>query len=126
MKEGEAVTFKSIDSAIEEFGNMALPPQHYNTQTPSGMPPHELTLKEGCIVILLRNLDVSLGLCNGTRLRVDKIKKDENVSISIAQSTFLLGPSLHSTDSRSYSELYGTGLRGESSDSDAAPSSAGG
>jgi len=82
MKEGEAVTFKSIDSAIEEFGNMALPPQHYHTQTPSGMPPHELTLKEGCIVILLRNLDVSLGLCNGTRLRVDKIKKDENVSIS--------------------------------------------
>jgi len=64
MKEGEAVTFKSIDSAIEEFGNMALPPQHYHTQTPSGMPPHELTLKEGCIVILLRNLDVSLGLCN--------------------------------------------------------------
>lgn len=81
MKKGEAVTFKSIDSAMEEFGNMALPPQFYHTQTPTGMPPHELKLKEGCIVILLRNIDVSLGLCNGTRLRVDKIRKDQNVRI---------------------------------------------
>jgi len=33
-----------------------------------GMPPHHLALKVGVLVILLRNLDAALGLCNGMRL----------------------------------------------------------
>ena len=43
------------------------------------MPPHELKLKEGCIVMLLRNLHATRGLCNGTRLRVEMIKKDADL-----------------------------------------------
>jgi len=35
------------------------------------MPPHDLRLKHGAIVMLLRNLNVKDGLCNGTRLIVD-------------------------------------------------------
>ncbi|VDO32173.1 unnamed protein product [Heligmosomoides polygyrus] len=38
--------------------------------TPTGMPPHVLNLKVGCMVMLLRYLDVANGLCNGTRLIV--------------------------------------------------------
>ncbi|KAL4590603.1 hypothetical protein LXL04_003540 [Taraxacum kok-saghyz] len=34
----------------------------------SGLPPHYLRLKIGCPIILLRNIDPSNGLCNGTRL----------------------------------------------------------
>lgn len=41
-----------------------------NTITPNGLPPHELKVKVNCPVILLRNLDPSNGLCNGTRLMV--------------------------------------------------------
>ena len=41
-----------------------------NSLTPSGMPPHKLKLKIGCIVILLRNINPSIGLSNGTRLMV--------------------------------------------------------
>jgi len=37
----------------------------------SGVPPHILTLQEGCLVILLRNM--SGGLTNGTRLIVVKL-----------------------------------------------------
>ena len=36
----------------------------------SGLPPHELRLKKGAIVMLLRNLNVNNGLTNGTRLVV--------------------------------------------------------
>lgn len=42
-----------------------------NTLHFSGMPPHELHLKVGCPVILLRNM--SGGLANGTRLIVHKL-----------------------------------------------------
>jgi ATP-dependent DNA helicase PIF1 len=32
------------------------------------MPNHKLYLKNGVVVMLLRNIDISSGLCNGTRL----------------------------------------------------------
>lgn len=34
------------------------------------MPPHILTLRAGMMVILLKNLDIPNGLCNGTRMMI--------------------------------------------------------
>ena len=39
-----------------------------NQITASGLPNHKLLLKVGIPVMLLRNIDQSAGLCNGTRL----------------------------------------------------------
>ena len=41
-----------------------------NSRNPSGLAAHELRLKEGAIIMLLRNLNSAKGLCNGTRLIV--------------------------------------------------------
>jgi len=43
-----------------------------NGFTPTGVPPHKFNVKNGCIVMLLRNLNPKIGVCNGTRLIVEK------------------------------------------------------
>ncbi|XP_074309757.1 uncharacterized protein LOC141644184 [Silene latifolia] len=44
------------------------PIEFLNTLNPGGLPPHHLVLKKNSPIILLRNLDPTSGLCNGTRL----------------------------------------------------------
>eukprot|EP00794_Sanderia_malayensis_P002095 gene2095-biopygen1879 len=48
----------------------AYPMEFLNAQTPGGMPLHSLQLKVGTTIILLRNINPTKGLCNGTRLIV--------------------------------------------------------
>lgn len=52
--------------------------EYLNSLTPNGLP-HLLKVKVNCLVILLRNLDLHNGLCNGTRLM---IRAFQNYSIS--------------------------------------------
>lgn len=47
-----------------------------NSLTPNGLPPHELFLKPNCPIILLRNIDPTKGLCNGTRLIFHAFKQN--------------------------------------------------
>ncbi|XP_027076803.1 uncharacterized protein [Coffea arabica] len=47
-----------------------------NTLSPSGLPPHKLVLKPHAPIILLRNLDPTEGLCNGTRLICKSLTKN--------------------------------------------------
>ncbi|GFW39472.1 ATP-dependent DNA helicase [Trichonephila clavipes] len=68
-------TYFSADSIIsedhEEQNNFQL--DFINGITPSGMPPHVLNLKIGAVIMLLRNLNPSVGLCNETRLIIRKL-----------------------------------------------------
>jgi len=48
-------------------------PEFLNNIKCSGVPNHSITLKVGVPVMLLRNIDQSAGLCNGTRLIVTKL-----------------------------------------------------
>lgn len=49
------------------------PAEYLNSLEPSGLPPAVLELKAGCPVILLRSLQPTRGLCNGTRLNITRI-----------------------------------------------------
>nr|XP_009766356.1 PREDICTED: ATP-dependent DNA helicase PIF1-like [Nicotiana sylvestris] len=48
-------------------------PEFLNSIKFSGIPNHSITLKVGVPVMLLRNIDQSSGLCNGTRLIIKKL-----------------------------------------------------
>lgn len=66
---GEAFVSTSIDMMDEDFED-PVTPDVLNKFEFSGFPNHELTVKVGAVVILLRNLNLDTGLCNGTRLLI--------------------------------------------------------
>ena len=73
---GELTAYFTADDAVvpdnsDEANNY--PQEFLHSLKPSGMPPHTQELKVGCIVMLLRNLDPTNGLCNGTRLFVQHL-----------------------------------------------------
>ncbi|XP_077215616.1 uncharacterized protein LOC143850234 [Tasmannia lanceolata] len=61
---GNKITYYSFDSDPEDIYQ----PDFFNTFNISGFPPHQLNLKKGIPIILLRTINRNLGLCNGTRL----------------------------------------------------------
>ncbi|XP_063945878.1 uncharacterized protein LOC108212277 [Daucus carota subsp. sativus] len=77
---GDAATYYSVDSA-EDFGGTdddlksAFPVEYLNSLSVPGLPAHDLKLKVGAVVMLMRNLNQTLGLCNGTRMIVTKCLK---------------------------------------------------
>ncbi|EFO87587.1 hypothetical protein CRE_05635 [Caenorhabditis remanei] len=73
--DGVVRTFFSTDTSDKTTGFTA-DVSVFQTVTPSGMPPHRLRLKVKAQVVLLRNLSVEQGLCNGTRLTVEAFGND--------------------------------------------------
>ena len=75
---GEERVLRSADSvevedrAMNEF--QPYPVEYLNSLVSSSLPLAHLKLKVGCPIMLLRNLNASKGLCNGTRLRVVQIR----------------------------------------------------
>jgi len=75
---GDEKIYLSCDSLCNANSNVDMPddvhtPEFLNTIVASRIPNHKLRLKVGVPVMLLRNIDQSLGLCNGTRLIITRM-----------------------------------------------------
>ena len=66
--------YTSVDSSdhCDDNGLMGegILPEYLNSLNPQNLPPHELHLRVNSIVMLIRNISIHEGLCNGTRLRI--------------------------------------------------------
>ena len=73
----EYLSSDSIDKSetIESCHFGSLTTEFLNSLTTSGLPNHCLKLKIGTPIMLLRNLDQTQGLCNGTRLIITRLAK---------------------------------------------------
>ncbi|GJZ61535.1 DNA helicase [Tanacetum coccineum] len=78
MIPGKPHVYTSYDEALphgHDGGEVELlyPREYLNTLSFAGLPPHKLELKIGTPIILLRNINIVGGLCNGTRLIVKQL-----------------------------------------------------
>ena len=87
MLPGEGRTFLSADSVPEEQATL-YPTDFLNSIMPSGLSPHKLYLKEYASIILLRSLDSTGGMCNGTRLTVRSLS-NRLIDVEIATGVFM-------------------------------------
>ncbi|GBN63092.1 hypothetical protein AVEN_138094-1 [Araneus ventricosus] len=75
---GNETVYKAFDMIMSEDpqDQLTFPEEFLNSLKPTGLPPYELKLKIVCIIMLLRNLAPSKGLCNGTCLIITKLQQN--------------------------------------------------
>uniref|UniRef100_A0A183BU63 ATP-dependent DNA helicase n=1 Tax=Globodera pallida TaxID=36090 RepID=A0A183BU63_GLOPA len=74
-------------------------------KTPPGMPEHSLQLKVGAVMMVIKNISVAHGLCNGTRVQI--ISLGDN----IVTCRYIQGPRA-GTDFKMYRHRFRFGARG--------------
>lgn len=64
---GEERVFRSVDTVVDPDAGAIYSTEYLNMINLSGLPQHKLKLKVNSVIVLIRNLDVKHGHCNGTR-----------------------------------------------------------
>ena len=75
----EPLTLKSVDEPYIPEQEGIFPEDIMNQYNPGSLPQHEIMLKPGCPLMLLRNVNLFEGLANGTRLKLLEISDSGNV-----------------------------------------------
>ena len=70
---GDLVVSKSRDTCMEPEHQVMYDSDVLNRTNTSGIPPHRLALKKGACIILIKNLNVKKGHCNGTRYIIEDL-----------------------------------------------------
>ena len=80
---GQPTVLTSSDEIINPDDFQRYNTEYLNSLSPSGLPTHRLFIKPGMPVMLMRNLNPKMGLCNGTRLIFQKIHKNHLLECKI-------------------------------------------
>jgi hypothetical protein len=72
--DGDAKEYLSVDAMEDDLNGNFFETEVLNAVNINGIPPHKMRLKTGAPIMLMRNLNADLGLCNGTRLRVFELR----------------------------------------------------
>ena len=103
---GEEIIIPSVDSTVNPDDATHYPVEYINSLQTAGIPPHQLTLKKGAVVMLLRNLNIRGGLCNGTRLIIQDVINARLIRATIAngehQGRTVLIPKIQTQPADSY------------------------
>lgn len=104
MLDAEQHTYYAQDSTDPEHETTIMP-ETLNVLRSAGLPPYALRLKPNAVVMLLRNLNVAKGLCNGTRMQIldigDRLLKAMILTGEKAGETVLL-PRITVTDDQTF------------------------
>uniref|UniRef100_A0AC34FI22 ATP-dependent DNA helicase n=1 Tax=Panagrolaimus sp. ES5 TaxID=591445 RepID=A0AC34FI22_9BILA len=65
-----------VEAVGGEGESFAYAPEHFESIRPNGFPAYNLRLRENTVVMLMRNLSIKEGLCNGTRMLVKKLERN--------------------------------------------------
>jgi len=84
---GTPVTYNSIDTIENQEDELNFPVEFLNSINISSLPPHNLRLKVGAPIMMLRNLSFENGVCNGTRLICTALQRN------VIRATIITGPS---------------------------------
>lgn len=73
IMQGEEIEYVSADEVVDEDNGVKYPTEFLNSIEVSGLPANKIKLKVGCPIILIRNLNSSAGLSNGTKMIVTNL-----------------------------------------------------
>ena len=85
---GEPCTLTSSDELVNPDDFARFNTEYLNSLCPSGLPSHRLFLRPGMPLMLIRNLNPKMGLCNGTKLIFHRVHKNHLLECSIAGGEF--------------------------------------
>ena len=72
---GQPIVLSSSDAVLNPNDFQRYNGEYLNSLSPTGLPNHRLFIKAGMPLMLKRNLNPKMGLCNGTRLIIKGFTK---------------------------------------------------
>ena len=80
---GKPIVLTSSDEVVNPDDFARYNSEYLNSLSPNGLPNHRLFIKPGMPLMLLRNLNPKMGLCNGTRLIFLRLHKNHLLECKI-------------------------------------------
>ena len=80
---GQPIVLNSSDEVVNPDDFQRYNSEYLNSLSPNGLPTHRLFIKSGMPLMLMRNLNPKMGLCNGTRLIFQRIHRNHLLECKI-------------------------------------------